>query len=501
MSNKKKIMSGIAVDYIGSILAVIVGFIVVPYYFDYITKVEFGIWIVISGVVALFTMADLGTDQYLTTVTANDDKFYSDSYTDYISSILLIKIIVAVVISIVAVTTYIFLTALVDIDITYQYEAKITFILSSSMLILTLFFSTVSTVLYARHHYSLINSFTSIFAIITSLNTVLLLSLDYGIVSFPLALLSSAIVQYTILFIYLLKKYPNIRLKIRNFYFIDKKEIIGYTTTFQILKWVHTLRTQYITIVINNLVGAVFVSKYNLTNKIPQLIPNYAIKLVQPFFPTIADLFHKGDIKGIGSIFINISKVLFRMSLFFGISVFILNEQFITLWIGADKYAGNDVMFWLVSYMCMYMAMGAFGIIIYSSKKFEKWTSWSIVEIILAVCLSYVFSLYYGLVGIVAGFVLGSMVTQVYLFIIVLRQLDIGKLYFVKKVLTYSVQFNILPLIVSMFIIYFVQINTWLDFIFTGLILVFSALILEIKDITFSKEIGCKNKIKKAFAI
>ena len=92
MINRKKIFSGIAVDYIASIVAVVIGFIVVPYYFDYITKAEFGVWLLVSGVVAFFSMADLGADQYLTTVTSNDDKFYSDSYSDYVSFILVIKI-------------------------------------------------------------------------------------------------------------------------------------------------------------------------------------------------------------------------------------------------------------------------------------------------------------------------------------------------------------------------------------------------------------------------
>ena len=210
MSNRKKILSGVIVDYAGSTIAVIIGFIVIPYYFDYITKIEFGVWLVVSGVVALFSMADLGTDQYLTTVTSNNDKFYGDVYADYISSILFIKIIVAIVITSIAVITYLFLTSIVDIDIAYQEAAKFTFILSSSMLVLGLFFSTISTILYARHHYSLINSFVSVFSVTTSLGTVFLLSLGFGVASFPLALLSSASVQYSILFIYLLKKYPNI---------------------------------------------------------------------------------------------------------------------------------------------------------------------------------------------------------------------------------------------------------------------------------------------------
>lgn len=497
MSNKKKILSGISVDFAGSIMATIIGFAVVPYYFKYITIAEFGLWIAISGVMALITMADLGTDQYLTTVTANDEKFYDDSYGNYLSSILIIKTIVALLFGLIATFLYIFLGDIIDIDILHIEEAKIAFILGVITLLLGLFFSTIYTVLYARHHYSLINSFISIFAILTSLSTVLFISLGYGIISFPLALLVMTIIQYTFLLVYLIKKYPNIKIKIKGFHFVDKKDIIGYTTTFQVLRWVHTLRTQYITVAINNLVGPVYTAKYNLTNKIPLMVPSYAIKIVHPFFPIIADLFHKEDIEKVGNIFIRISKFLFRVAFFFAISVFFLNEAFISLWIGIDTFAGNSIMIWLIFYMAVYIAMAIFGIIIYSSKKFERWTMWSIVEIISAISLSYILSFDYGLLGIVAGFVLSSMITQVYLFSIVLKQLDMKKISFLNLVLRYSIPSNILPLCFGLLLFYTFTIHTWLEFIVCGLIFVLLAFIIDLMKIMRSTEVGIKNKVIK----
>jgi O-antigen/teichoic acid export membrane protein len=477
MSNRKKILSGVIVDYAGSTIAVIIGFIVIPYYFDYITKIEFGVWLVVSGVVALFSMADLGTDQYLTTVTSNNDKFYGDVYADYISSILFIKIIVAIVITSIAVITYLFLTSIVDIDIAYQEAAKFTFILSSSMLVLGLFFSTISTILYARHHYSLINSFVSVFSVTTSLGTVFLLSLGFGVASFPLALLSSASVQYSILFIYLLKKYPNIKLKIRGFRFIDKKEIIGYTTSFQVLKWVHTLRVQYITIAINNLIGPVYLTQYNLTNKLPQMIPQYAVKIIHPFFPTVSDLFHKKDFNGVTRVLIKITKILSRVAILSGLLVFMMNESFITLWVGSNMFAGSWVVLWMVVYMIGHIALGFFGIIIFSSKKFEKWIQWSIIEIISAVLLSYVLNIWFSFSGIVAGIVLASLPNQYYLFHIVLKQLAIKKSDFIKNIITYALVPNILPAVLIAFFYLNYNINNWFEFVVVGLLAVISSLL------------------------
>ena len=402
MSNRKKILSGITIDFAGSIIVTVVGFLVVPFYFNYISNEEFGLWLAIAGITAMITMVDLGTDQYLTTITASDEKFYAPNYGDYLTSLLLIKTIVSFLFGFIGVIMYIFLTKLLDVELMYLEGAKISFLIGIVILVLSGYFSTITTILYARHHYSLINSFIAISALSSSLGTVGLLHFGFGIVSFPLALLTTTILQHVILFAFMLKNYPHIRLKIKNFHFVDKKEIIGYTTTFQILRWVHTLRTQYITIAINNLIGPLYVAQYNLTNKIPQMSPSYAVKIVNPFFPTIADLFHKGELKKIQEIFIRISKVLFRVGLFFSISVYYLNESFVTLWLGKDKFAGNSVMIWLTIYMFHHIALGVFGVVIFASRKFEKWTMWSMIDIAIAVTLSYLLFKFFGLVGVVA---------------------------------------------------------------------------------------------------
>jgi O-antigen/teichoic acid export membrane protein len=497
MDIRKKIFSGIAIDLSGSIVATIVGFVVVPFYFNYISNEEFGLWLAIAGIIALITMVDLGTDQYLTTVTASDEKFYDPNFGDYLTSILLIKTIVSFLFGFIGVIMFIFLTKLLDIEFVYLKEAKISFLIGLVILILSGYFSTISTILYARHHYGLINIFLAISSIITSSGTVVLLHFGFGIISFPLALLIATILQHFILFVYMLKNYPHIRLKIKDFHFIDKKEIIGYTTTFQILRWVHTLRTQYITIAINNLVGPLYLAQYNLTNKIPQMVPGYALKIVNPFFPTIADWFYKGEIKKIQDIFIRISKVLFRIGLFFAIMIYFLNKSFVTFWVGDDKFAGGMVVLLLSIYMFVYVALGAFGIVIYASKKFEKWTKWSIVEIIVSIVFSYLFSFSFGLNGIVFGFVLGSMVSQFYLFGMVLRQLDIGKLYFLKLTFKHAIISNLLPFLFGIFIMYFISINSWFSLIMVIIGFVLFAFLNDFGKIYNSKEAGLKNKLYK----
>ena len=118
-----------------------------------------------------------------------------------------------------------------------------------------------------------------------------------------------------------------------------------------------------------------------------------------------------------------------------------------------------------------------FEIIIFSSKKFEKWIQWSIIEIISAVLLSYVLNIWFSFSGIVAGIVLASLPNQYYLFHIVLKQLAIKKSDFIKNIITYALVPNILPAVLIAFFYLNYNINNWFEFVVVGLLAVISSLL------------------------
>ncbi len=498
LENKNKILSGISIDLFGSIIGTILGFVIVPFYFRYITSFEFGIWLAVSGLTALITMVDLGTDQYLTTVTASDKKFYSSNYSDYLTSIIIIKTFISFIFIIAGGAILYFINDLIDINKNYLNISKLVFVLGVINIILNTYTTTINSILYSRHHYRLINLSTTLSTLLTSFFTLFLLMIGFEILSFPLAILSANILQTIFLLFFLLRNYPNVKLNLKEHKFIDRNEILSYSTKFQMLKWVQTLRSQYILIAINNLTGPLDVVKYNFTYRIPQIVPNYALKIVHPFFPSISDLFEKGELLKVQSVFNKISLILFRIAFFAGLSIIFLNESFIKLWVGSDKFAGNFVLYLLVAYLVVFVSLGAFGIIIYASKNFENWTKWSLVEILVSIISSYYLSFEFGLTGIVIGYVFGSFITQFYLFYIVLNQLKLNKIYFLIKMFKYAFFSNIYCLLFGVVIFAFFKIDSWISFIFAILGFVMFALINDFILIINSKEIGLKKKIQKS---
>ncbi len=493
---KKAILQGIFVDYFGAILVVLAGFIAIPFYLTFISKSEYGLWLAINSVVLMVALADLATDQFLTTVTSNDEKFHSEEYADYLTSILIVKTISAVVVAGISSILFVLLASLLDIEISLQQSAQLTFILAVLALVCGIFINALPTILYARHDYSLVNAYINIFSIASIIGVYFLLKLGYGIIAFPIALLISTALQGLIFSMILRRRYPHIKLKTKNFKFVGKSEIFGYATNFQALRWLYTFRTQYISIAITNLVGSASLSQYMLTSRFAQLGPTFSAKFAQALFPSMANLLEKGDVQKVAQLFIKASKVLTRGAIFSGIVLLALNKSFVAIWVGADKYAGDGVLIIIVIYMMIYIAMAQFAIVIFASKKFEEWVYWGLIEIVLAIIFSYYFSIWLGLTGVVMGFVLSSMPTQMYLFRIVLRQLELGALKFLEEIVRYSIKPNVIPFVAACTMIFLqIEVRTWSNLIGFASLLLFLHLLFEAILVLNSKQIGLKNKI------
>ncbi len=467
MSNKNlknKILLGSSIDIIGTLIAAIFSFILVKLYFNVLTREEYGIWLAINGLASLISLIDIGVDQYFITLIANEKHFYDKSFRNELSNTIFIKFIVVIIFTTIGIILLHFLPFIVNIPSRYLIIAKTTFTINVLYFVLNIFFNSANTILIGRNHFSFVNSITVLSTIGSGLLTYLLLINGLKILSFPLSLLIFGVLQFIIFFIYIKKRYPHICLGKINL--SRKSGMINYSFSFQILKWAYLIRTQFIIVAINNLAGPVFATIYNITNKIPSMIPVYFSKIVLPFFPSFSSKIADNDFDYVNKMVIKLFKIVFRFSIFLSVCVFLYNKDFIRLWIGINNYGGNIINFWLVFYMFISASFSGFGIIIYATKKFEKWTILSLVEIFIVITLSYFLNKFFNFPGLIAGFAIGSVFTQFYVAIISLRQLGLDYKYLISQVYKFSLIPNIISLFFAFLFHKFFIINSLFDLIF-----------------------------------
>jgi O-antigen/teichoic acid export membrane protein len=287
-----------------------------------------------------------------------------------------------------------------------------------------------------------------------------------------------------------------------DFNFSFEKEIYNFSKSFLILKWIHVIRTQYILIVLNNVLGPVYSTRFNITSRLPLTLQTLTSKFSILFFPTFSELYSSGDYSSLSRLFFGVNKILFRGSFFACILFYGYSETFLNLWVGPGTYLGSLVLMMLLLHVFIYSSMGFFGVVVFSLQNFNKWTYWCIVEI-LGLSIITLFMWEKLNVNLIVGlFVFSSMINQSYLFVHVLKILNISVLDFSNKILLYAVKSNISTLIGLFLLVKFVEINSWFELIFaiSGL---FVLNILFIEGIKFyqTKSNSVIERLLKSFEI
>ena len=499
----RSLIKGLSIDLIGYVVSIIIGFGILPIYFNFVSKYDYGIWLTVSSVVAMISLIDVGVDQYLTKNITNDDQFFSKKISIQISSSLFIKFIISFIFFIIGIILYYLLEKVIKINSQTISVARECFLVSFITLFVNLFLSTFTNVFFVRHQYSLVNSIAAISSIISSFLTLLLLYYKYSIISFPVSLLITSFLQLLFFIFYFKIKFKHIKINLFNFKIIDKKEIVKFSKSFIILKWIQTIRTQYVVILLNNIVGPAAATSYNITTKIPQMLQIVASKISIILFPTIAELYNKKDFEALKIFFLKFNKYIFRLCLFACIVLYFMSEDFITLWVGSNSFSGIIPLFLILIHIFVYSAMGLFGIIVFSTHIFNNWTKWCVFEILFLITFSTLIGKKYGVNGIIFSFVLSSLINQTYLFFHVLNLLSINVRLFIKEVFKYTLISNI-STITFFYIVFFFhyRINTWQVFIgYLLLVFIFNLLSYEGIKMIKSKEIGLFNKFISSFNI
>jgi hypothetical protein len=120
--------------------------------------------------------------------------------------------------------------------------------------------------------------------------------------------------------------------------------------------------------------------------------------------------------------------------------------------------------------------MSIYGMVIYSTKKFEKWPFYAVIEVGTSLILAIFLGNLYGIVGIISALVISSLFIQIYLFHIVLNQLEINKYYFINEIWKKALIPNIISFI-SLFI--YIKLNNDINILNVILIVFFTNIAYE----------------------
>lgn len=413
-THKKSIIQGIASDSVIFVLTILLSFAVIPVYLHFISLEEFGIYIAIQGIIAVISLADIGMPMYSTKKMSSDDFFNSYELMPFLNSAQIFQYLLALALLLLGVTVSFYVNSILDLNTIYSNISQELFLLFWLSVVVGILFGLNHAILKSRHELKYMNIAVFMILLLSSVLNILFLYLDYGLLSFGVSILSGTIIVN--LFI-ASKVYLDYKINLFIPKQFQKKYIVEgweYIKQFQLLRIAQVSKTSLFTVLLSNYGGQILVAQYNITNKVPGLIPGFISKIIMNLFPSISAHFENGEREKLIPYFEKVFKLGVFTTLFCLYALFALNETFVSLWVGADKFIGFEIFIFILLNFIIMTLISFTGIIIHSSGEFKKMPLIAFIEVVVFVALSYTLYKFIGINGFFIGYLLSMMIGLIY---------------------------------------------------------------------------------------
>lgn len=415
--------------FFGSLLIVvniINGIILVPIYLQYIDPAVFGLWLASGNILAWLSLVDPGIGGVLLQrVGVAFGRKDLTEVSQLIGSGLMLSICITLLLGIAGYLFFTKLPIILDIDENYysRTELKPAFFYALVGTMLMIVSYGITSILQALQSSVSIGVLFIVNISSSLLMVLVLLESGFGLIAIGLSILFRGVVQLVGSFALLLRKLKLIGVE----YSFRKADILGILrlSSFNFLgKASGTLHGQVQLFFIARYVGSFDVAVYKFTQTAPDLSKQFLIRPMQAFIPSFLNLLGEKGHEGAKSILV---RMLSYFVWIVGLSIvgfLVLNESFVSLWVGEDFYAGSI----LNGMICLAVAVSVL-LDVLSQLVFAlgdvKWNNMiQFFQLILFLLLAYWGVTEYGLRGLVAAYIISHIVSVCYYPRVLIRMIN-----------------------------------------------------------------------------
>jgi O-antigen/teichoic acid export membrane protein len=410
---KNPVLSGIKSDLIIFVLKIIVGFGTIPVYLYFLELNEFGFYIAVQSVITLLSLADIGLGQYVVKKLSNK-KYYDEHGQFFLPSIQFFQYFMAAFLFILGIIGFYFISDFLNVNEALKEEVNWLFLFSWCAVTLKTTFGLIPSILQAKSLLAYLNIMNFLIFLSSIVINILFLSLGYGISSLGLSLLITNIVVIFMMYLRLNKETSYRFLLPTKCNRTYVREGWDYIKKFQLLKIAHVAKSSLFIVLLTKFSGAPVVAVYNVTNKMPLIFPELMSKLSLNYFTHFASLYERGLIYELKVEYKKLFNLGIQASFFVVFSLFFLNELFISVWVGSEKFIGDDIFIFILLNIAILLLTSFTGLIIQISGEFKKTPLFAIIEVIGFLVLSSLFFDFYGTKGIVIALFISSFPSFIY---------------------------------------------------------------------------------------
>ncbi|MBU2643491.1 oligosaccharide flippase family protein [bacterium] len=394
------------IDTLGMPLTMVIGILVTPLLFRFITIAEFGYWTTILDFISFLNILNSGITIYLVQTIAKETSVGSEQTKASMSSMSAFQFSLALLMLLVCLGMYFFYPSFGDP--TGQFSNFHFFIgLMGIYLAANSIWTWQTNILYGQNRVTLSNSLGLVQKLLMQLLPISLLFAGFNLISFPVSYIAISLILILISTFFTWRYFKQRfslssirRERINDISLFSFRSILG-GTSYYVLHFTDT-------IIIANFLSTSSVTVYVLTMKLANFAKFIPSKIISLAFPSIAQLIAEKNYDRLHSVSIKLFKVGLRIGLFAGAAIFFLNEHFVPHWVGADKFGGQILSFMSVI-ICFREAVAVVFInIIYSTKEIKVINYILFFEAIANILLSIVLLRFISIEGVALATIISS---------------------------------------------------------------------------------------------
>jgi O-antigen/teichoic acid export membrane protein len=418
----RRIARGAAWRWFELVLTSVLGFFVSPYVVHHLGSTTYGVWVLVSSVIAYMALLDLGIrGAVVRFVSADQPRGLHHEASKAVSAALWFRLWVGGLVLIAASILAFVATRIFHIPPELYTATRIAILLTGTNLALSLTYSVFSGVLNALHRFDLLSIAAIGQSVLNAAGTVILLSRGYSIVAIAAWQLIVGVLNGAFLCRTALRTYPQLTLIFRP----PGRDLIQKFGSYSLFLFVTAVASQVIYYTDNVVIGAFLpmsaVTLYALGFAPTQYLNRIISSLSVTFLPAASNLAAQGEQDQLRRLLIQGTRAVMAVALPLEIGLFFRGKTFISLWMGPQygETSGHVLQVLVLSWFFI-AGNSCAGNIVYGLSKHKAFAIGTIFEAIANLSLSIYLIRKLGVVGVawgttLSGFTLNAFVWPRYI--------------------------------------------------------------------------------------
>lgn len=415
MSRAKSAFWGSVSSQLFMIISMLLSIIITPLILKFLNKEEYGFYTILFQIVGYLTMLDFGLGGAIARFLAAN-RGEEDSSKLAINKIISTSFFTYSVLGALVILAGFCLTPLIPQFINMGPDlgdVAVSITLTLSVFVGLQFpLRVFSSIFYAHQKQLLSNIMGFTISFLNSTLPVLFLYLNQGLWSFVYTNIICSILSIIVTFMLMRKFYSFLRIRISYF----DKSLLGQLFSFGFFLFLNAVASQVVFFTdrffIGSFVSLSAVAIYSLTAKAPELSRELIYRITDNAYPAMVEINSREGENRLKSIH---QKLLLITVCFIGIAfwmIFIINDWFLTLWVGDGFFAGQLILVLTLLIMLQHTIIHVGAICLQGAGLVKGFSLMSIIEAALNLGLTLVLARMYGVKGILLATIIAGWATS-----------------------------------------------------------------------------------------